>query len=298
MKFEFLNRRQFASKIGLLYFSLNFLPNLAFGSLALRKAYKLDEVEFAPAFLDRYYKWHCKQFYNFEAHLTLLEKKIIKTGFENTHKMERKYPDGAVFPNCLFSHAVSKDSVNSSRVAVGTFAVGSETRNLILDLCKQQKIVLEKNIIDNSPLGISWDVKKNRLKIYADINTTQDIQDQILKKKLEALSVEDYYNCGLMSFVFSNSKLIEKRVHIQIKKHIFSKNPKLAIVPLKSPNDRVEYILSNVKESKYRIESLITNYNLLPNGEQKIVADNSKEFVPGVDSVCYNYNNENIIYFP
>ncbi len=297
MKFEFVNRRLFVSKLGLFYFSLNFLPNLVFGSLALRKAYKLDEVEFAPAFLDRYYNWHCKHFYNFEEHMSLLEKKIIKSAIENTHKMERKYSDGAIFPNCLFSHAVSKTNINSSRLALGTFAIGSTPRNLILDLCKQQKITLEKNIIDHSPLGISWDIKNNRLKIYADINT-KDIKDEILDKKLAAISAEDYYRCGLMSFVFSNSKLIEKRVHIQLKKHTFDRNPKLAIVPLKSPNDRVEYILSNVKESKYRIESLITNYNLLPNGEQRIVADSSKEFVPGVDSVCYNYNNENIIYFP
>lgn len=294
-----MTRRHFLYRGGLLIPASWMMPSVGAASFLLRR-FQGNDRKFAGAFLSRFYPWHCREFFNFEKHLSDADKAFVRAATGDLRGFERKVGDGAIFPTFLVSHRFTAGKRNSSRLAMGTFAVGSHGYMAAITACQKRGIKLDGlgfNLA-TTPLGLAWDVERERFKVYADVENLASAASDGLEKKLASVAEADRFNAGVVSFVFKGAKLTEKRLHVRLRDGTLQKRAETRSIPLALKFGTGELVLSSVAETKARLEVPIFGPDYFSEAEADLVRDHQKEFSSGLDSISFQGAGANTLYFP
>jgi hypothetical protein len=187
------------------------------------------------------FDWYCENHYNLKEKFTNNELNYIYNIFNHSPiELLNKTMDGKRLSFISYSHKIKNTSIESGKFAIGSIMLPNLSFVYALDILKERKIILPKYLFTKKYKfgGLGWDFTKDSFKIYfrcldSTFIKNKDSLDIIqkisiskkskLSKILKDYRSNKYWKEGLISFIYINNTLYEKKLYLYPKysyKHI------------------------------------------------------------------------------
>ena len=285
------SRREFAQKTGLLS-----ICALGIGNLS---AEKLRRENYVPGAIQKFHGWFCENYHDFRKSLSKDELSFTNGAFEcmdRNGSFSYAYERQLVFSNVSYSHKVTGATVNSSRMAVGSF-VNPEFIVPSAKKCLENRGIATDKIADfDKTIGLGWDVDQGHIKVYIfnkSLDKTSDSEVKSMVNLYDDSSREKRFGCGLSSVTFKGKEVIEKK----------------AYVVSRVPSDEVGFS-ARIKNKVYMLTTdrgVVPQYDLYPSYDigqylnpvgNSIVNKYREEISTPVDTIAYKNNDDFTLYYP
>ncbi len=171
-------------------------------------------------YMNKFHKWYSHTFFNFEKHLSPLEKNYIQTCTQMMDQLSYKINDHFSYSLVTYSQRFSKNKVNSSRLAYGSIQHADRLQTPIRNILKNKGISTKDIQGMGQIAGLGWDFEENLLKVYSYYENLNKVQDADLKNLLKKASSIETYPFGLTSVSFKDKNLVEKKVYVALKEKL------------------------------------------------------------------------------
>lgn len=233
------------------------------------------------------FNWYCENYYNLKNNFTKNELKYVFNILNHSPlELLNKTMDGKRLSFISYSHELSNnddndDNGNNDDIISGRFAIGSImlpdlSLMYALDILKERKIILPKYLFSKEYKfgGLGWDYTKNSFKIYfrcldssflrnddsldivKNIRNLKKSNKYKLRKILKDYHSNKYWKEGLLSFVYVNNNLYEKKLYLypkySYKYHTYMLSDKRGII-----------IQNDIIDKTHNIDSKIYNNTLI-----------------------------------
>jgi hypothetical protein len=260
------------------------------------------------------FEWYCEKYYNLKNKFTKNELKYVYHILNHSPiELLNKTMDGKRLSFISYSHELNNknnknnnnknknnNNKNNNNVSSGRFAIGSIMMPDLsfmyaLDILKERKIVLPKYLFtkDYKFGGLGWDYTKKSFKIYFRClnssflrnNDSLDIVESIktlsnsnkykLKKIMKEYYSNKYWKEGLLSFVYIDNHLYEKKIYLypkySYKKITYMLSDKRGIILQKDIIDKIDNIdnkiyntlIEEYKKIGFKLDTYTKNKNKL-----------------------------------
>lgn len=187
------------------------------------------------------FDWYCENYYNLKDKFTNNELNYIYNILNHSPiELLNKTMDGKRLSFISYSHEIKNDNIESGRFAIGSIMLPNLSFVYALDILKERKIILPKYLFTKNYKfgGLGWDFTKDSFKVYfrcldSTFIKNKDSLDIIqkisiskkskLKKILKDFKSNKYWKEGLISFIYKNNVLYEKKIYLYPKysyKHV------------------------------------------------------------------------------
>lgn len=247
----------------------------------------------------RFFQWYNATFFPITDHLTPLELAYIHRCFTLSQWFAERAPESDYegFSYFTYSHRVSGEHVNSSRVAFGSVEHPDEMLLAALPILKQRQIETDPYFLihENARFyGLGWDLDEGHFKTYFRILNLDALPQPSLRNLLaDTLPRSLRRPEGLVSFTYANHQLYEEKVYAY---------------PLPAPSDPAE-VFPGAKSRVLMATSrrgVITQYDvsrtetwrhkLNPTGQRLI--DTYAKHGYTLDTIVLSDNDHFTLYFP
>ncbi|PCJ16284.1 MAG: hypothetical protein COB02_16665 [Candidatus Cloacimonadota bacterium] len=284
------NRRNFIKNIGLSLGSLG-LINTSYLEASITSQKK---SKFIQNFYLQLHKWHCENFYDFDKQFHQIEKNYVKKCIELMDDWAYQVNENFVYSLASYSHHISKQGVNSSRISFGSYKFSEQLKPYLQEVLKLRSIPL--NILDNKKaIGLGWDFETGAFKVYfhhENLSTINDNDLLSLKKQV----TDSIYSNGLSSYSFHGNKLVEKKLYVALHeklpqrfKQLFSKTDKISHTNLMVSSTRG--VIPQMDLEQY-------NFKTLDQNGQRLFKEYKTTFGNQLDTISYNTKDSYTLYFP
>lgn len=163
------------------------------------------------------FRWHCRNFYPFRKKLTYAERQYLKRCFELFDDFHEVSETGfEQFSSFSYSHRVTGDRVNSSRLAYGSVENPEAARQAALPVLEEREIELPGEIWEGEASrfgGLGWDLENNLFKVYFRWLALSKLPEAV-KSLVEDLDLSKHREECLLSFSYSHNQPVEKKVYL------------------------------------------------------------------------------------
>ncbi len=160
------------------------------------------------------YRWHCRHFFDFEEHLTELERDYLESCFRLSTGYDEVSETGFEhFSYYTYSHRVKGTKVNSSRIAYGSVARADEAWKPARPVLEERKIALPQGWTDHRFYGLGWDFEADQFKVYfRTLDWTKSPPDVL--PLVEGYDPETHRGEALLSLTLEGTEVIERKVYL------------------------------------------------------------------------------------
>ncbi|MCO4781657.1 MAG: hypothetical protein KC646_04985 [Candidatus Cloacimonetes bacterium] len=289
------NRRKFLKNIGFGLGSFGFL-NLFNGSHlnASVASDKQKKSTYIQSFYTQLHRWHCDNFYDFDAQFHPIEKAYVDKCINLMDDWAYDVNENFVYSLASYSHQVSSAGVNSSRVSFGSFKYSKELKPYLQDVLRLRSIPLSV-LEGKQAIGLGWDFETGVFKVYFHHDSVSSILDKELLQ-LKAQVTDNIYDSALSSYSFESNKLTETKLYLALKDklpkrftHHFTKSDSVAHTNLMVSSTRG--VIPQMDLEDY-------NYKNLDTSGQLLFKQYKTTFGNQLDTISYNSKDKYTLYFP
>jgi hypothetical protein len=173
-------------------------------------------------YLDRLWRFHSENFFDFEKALTASELRYIETchdviAWTRTNRFGAETsPFGYEhFSSFSYSHRVDGERANSSRIAFGSVTRPHRVRPAALEVIEERGVTVEPLYLEHPAsffYGIGWDVEADEFKVYFRVIHDQFALPSRHARLLDRVAV-DIRPEILVSFTFTGDRLTDEKVY-------------------------------------------------------------------------------------
>lgn len=289
------NRRSFLKNIGLGLSSFGLVNILGTNNLDAAVANNGPrDPRYIRSFYAHLHRWHCQEFYDFDAQFHEVEKAYVQKCFELMDEWAYEVNQNFVYSLASYSHQVSKSGVNSSRVSFGSFKYSEQLKPYLEDVLRLRSI--STDVIKNKKaIGLGWDFETGVFKVYFHHENLESLQDQELIA-LKAQIQDEVYSSALSSYSFESEKLSEKKLYLALTdklpnryQHHFS---------AKDSVSHTNLMVSSTRGVIPQMDLEHYDYKKLDQSGQVLFKQYKATFGNQLDTISYNSEDKYTLYFP
>lgn len=166
---------------------------------------------------NNFFKWHCKNFYQFDTEMSHCELDYLYACFD----MAEDTFDVSGFSDKLhsaytYSHRIEGERVNSSRLAYGSFTRPQSLEPYILPILKFRGIPTPTDLVSRDGIfwgGLGWDLMEEKFKIYIRLDQVIFLP-RVCLLSFGKISETNLTNKGIFSMVYHHNCLVEKKLYV------------------------------------------------------------------------------------
>jgi len=161
------------------------------------------------------FQWHCRKFFRFRRHLSVLEKDYLERCFELAESFSEVSETGySHFSYYSYSHRVAGTAVNSSRLAYGSVSRPAEAWEAARPVLHERGLTVPAFFLE-SPVarfyGLGWDILERQFKVYFRVVRLAELPAELLAL---AGTLEGKRAEGLVSYTYTEGVLSESKVYL------------------------------------------------------------------------------------
>jgi hypothetical protein len=163
------------------------------------------------------FQWHCRKFFRFRRYLSDAEKAYLETCFALAQSFQEVSDSGYEhFSYYSYSHRVSGEKVNSSRLAYGSVKHPEPALEAALPVLRERSLEVDPYFLESAHskfYGLGWDILEEQFKVYFRVQPVQLLPES-LTHLLEGYDLEDHRDEGLVSFTYTRNQLSESKIYL------------------------------------------------------------------------------------
>ncbi len=168
----------------------------------------------------RLYAFFRREFFNFDTHLSSVERDFIEACMErNPEEWGVVYNDGFSYSLFSFSHRVRGRSVNSSRVFFAHHRDPS-MRGLSEAVSREWGFEPGELPLFDQTVGFGWDVMAGIRKTYILLDDLSKVADAEMADLYAQVRGYDLYTQGLASVSIVHGKIVEKKIYAALREPV------------------------------------------------------------------------------
>lgn len=244
----------------------------------------------------RLYAWYRQQFFDFEPHLSPLERAYIQRVIELEGDIWSYDVNGQFeYSMITFSHRVSGDRVNSARVAFASVNHAESLRPVIAEILRHRGVSAETVPEFEHAVGLGWDIEADQLKVYSYPRKWTALQDPEMKTLVRGVSGRAIHSHGYVASTFVGNTLVEKKVYVGMRERLPAEVRRLPFGDsVIHTNLMVTTGRGVVPQVDLRRPAEISGLN----GRGQELLKTYETLGETVDTVAYANSNEFTLYFP
>ncbi len=165
-----------------------------------------------------FHHWYCHHFFDFDQVFNVHEKRFSNLCMDLMDDWSYKMTPSVYLSLMSYSHKVSPNHVNSTRLALGSLKYRHKIHRDLIKVIESKGINTHTISGLEFACGLGWDIDEDLFKIYMFYPVLDLISDSELKHLFNFPMKEGLLNSfGLVSYTFKDTHLYEKKVYSTLK---------------------------------------------------------------------------------
>lgn len=161
------------------------------------------------------FRWHCRQFYDFERAFSRLEQKYLRKCWSLAKDFQEVSEGGyRHFSYYTYSHRVKGSSTNSSRIAYGSVREPERAYRAAEPVLKERGIELPESLTRHTRFyGLGWDFEEGDFKVYYRTLDWTALEPDFLRLA-EGYDPTRHRPEALLSLTYAGTSEMERKLYL------------------------------------------------------------------------------------